>query len=468
MRGTAGSTLRYRLNNWSAGVVAAVVLLTPVALGGNRPAIWALSALCLFAWGAIYFGRLGFARAQLRATASNYRLLAGLFWVLSAYMVVQILPIAGLLPGSWLSLPGNADPGMRISLAPGDTALGLLRWLSYGMLFYLCLQIGANSSRSTAFVKVLFWIVVAHAFYGLVLFFEFEDAILFTEKWAYRGVATGGFVNRNSYATFLAMGAVIGVVLLSHVLFAAPEGVRSSRLLEILEGRNGAILLFAGLLVIAVTLALTASRMGFAAAACGILAVVVLTVLRKQHRLGVGAVASGALLAAVLLACLLFLYGGNLVDRLSSIETGANVRADLYRQVWAMIADRPLLGFGGSSFEYAFPLYHEAPVSLDKVWDKAHSTYLSLWVDYGLLLGSIPLVMVAWCLVQLVGILKNRASEPAAVAAVGAVVAAAVHSTVDFSLEIQGVAYLFVAVLAAGLGALARRPRDAGATFAKV
>lgn len=462
MRGTASSTLRYRLNNWSAGVVAAVVLLTPVALGGNRPAIWALSALCLFAWSVVYFARLGLAEAHLRATVSIYAVLAWLFWILAGYMVLQILPVADLLPSSWLYLPGGVDPGTRISLTPGDTLLGLLRWLSYGLMFYLCLQIAANSSRSTAFLKVLFWIVVAHAAFGLLLFFEFEDAILFIQKWAYRGSATGGFVNRNSYATFLAIGAAIGASLLGNTLFCPRETGRQSRLVETLEGKNGVIITVAGCLIIGVTLALTTSRMGFAAAVCGVAVVLLLSAWQGQRHLSIRALSFGTVAVAALLAALLFLYGGSLVERLESVESSANVRADLYWQIWSMIGDRPLLGFGGNSFEYAYPLYHQAPVNFDFLWDKTHSTYLALWTDHGLLFGSIPLVMIGWCLFQLIGILQRRQVEdPATVAAFGAVVVAAVHSTVDFSLEIQGVTYLFVAVLAAGLGPLARRSRPA-------
>lgn len=457
--GTSG--LRYRLNNWTAGVVAATVLLTPVALGGNRPAIWALSALLLFAWATIYFGRLGFAAASPRASASRYGFITGLFWAMAAYMIVQILPIADLLPRSWLTLPGGADPGMRISLTPGETALALLRWLAYGMLFYLCLQVAANSARSAVFLKILFWIVVAHALYGLLLFFEFDDAILFTDKWAYRGSATGGFVNRNSYATFLAIGAAVGATLVGNLLFMPRSDGRRRRWVDLIEGGGGIVYILVGCLAIAATLALTTSRMGFFAALCGALSAFLLSAWQGRKRFGAGSLAIGLLAGFAALAVLAFLYGGILVERLGTVESSANIRADLYWQIWSMIADRPLLGFGGSSFEYAFPLYHEAPVSFDAVWDKTHSTYLALWMGYGVFFGTLPLLIVAWCLVRLFGLLRREGREdPAVAAAIGAIVVAAVHSTVDFSLEIQGVAYLFVAVVATGLGGLARRSRQ--------
>ena len=430
--GTSG--LRYRLNNGTVGVVATIVLLTPMALGGNRPAIWALTGFILFAWATVYFGRLGFAAASPRASTSRYGFIAGLFWVMAAYMILQILPVADLLPRSWLTLPGGIDPGMRISLTPGDTALALLRCLAYGMLFYLCLQVAANSARSAVLLKILFWIIAAHAFYGLLLFFEFDDAILFTDKWAYRGSATGGFVNRNSYATFLAIGATIGATLVGNLLFMPRSDGRPRRWVDLIEGGGGIVYILIGCLFIAATLALTTSRMGFFAAFCGSLSAFLLSAWQARRRFGAGALALGLLAGAAMLAGLAFLYGGVLVERLGTVESSANIRADLYWQVWSMVADRPLLGFGGSSFEYVFPLYHDAPVSFDAVWDKTHSTYLSLWVSYGIFFGTLPLLIMAWCLVRLFGLLRREGREdPAVTAAIGAIVVAALQSSPTFS-----------------------------------
>lgn len=447
------SQARYRLNNWTAGVVATSVFLTPFALGGNRPAIWSFSAAFLFAWSAIYFGRLGFADVSLRATTRHFRTINALFWLVAAFMLLQILPIADLLPRSWLALPNGVDPGRFISITPGDTALALLRWLSYGVLFYLCLQIGASCWRSSLFLKVLFGIVVAHAIYGLVLYFEFDDSILFAEKWAYRGFATGGFVNRNSYATFLAIGATIGSALIGGLIGEA------NRWLDLFEKQRGLfIFILVGLLFIAAALVLTASRMGFFAAMCGSVSAFAISFLRANKRVSMVAIATIVIVGLIVFTTLLVLYGNVLLERLGSVESAANVRADLYRQVWTMIVDRSLLGFGGSSFEYAYPLYHAAPVSPDLAWDKTHNTYLEMWVSYGIFFGTMPLAMLTICFVTLLRLLRPEGKdECAAIAAIGAIVVCAVHSTVDFSLEIQGVAYLFVAVVANGMGGIAQR-----------
>ena len=80
----------------------------------------------------------------------------------------------------------------------------------------------------------------------------------------------------------------------------------------------------------------------------------------------------------------------------------AAVRGDLYRQVWGMILARPWTGYGGEAFELAYPLFHRPPVDPDLVWDHAHSSYLALWTDYGLIFGSMPLLMLLITFVRLV------------------------------------------------------------------
>ena len=118
-----------------------------------------------------------------------------------------------------------------------------------------------------------------------------------------------------------------------------------------------------------------------------------------------------------------------------------------------------LLGYGGGTFEVAYPLFHQLPVSPDLVWDRAHSTYLSLWAEMGVIAGSIPLLLVLWIAMEALRLYLSRRSGDwtAPAAAVAVIVVAALHSTVDFSLEMQANVFLFLAILATGIAR-----RDAG------
>lgn len=123
-----------------------------------------------------------------------------------------------------------------------------------------------------------------------------------------------------------------------------------------------------------------------------------------------------------------------------------------------MILTRPWIGFGGGSFEAAFTLFHLPSLNPEVRWDHAHSTYLTLWAEYGLIIGSLPLFaigFVGWKAWQRVGRALPRAELAAA--ALGSIVVAGIHSLVDFSLEVHAVALLFVAVLALGVSGRTER-----------
>jgi O-antigen ligase len=130
------------------------------------------------------------------------------------------------------------------------------------------------------------------------------------------------------------------------------------------------------------------------------------------------------------------------------------LRLDLYQQTLQLIAQRPLLGFGGGSFEWAYQLVHLPTVAPEFRWDRAHNTYLALWAELGVPVGSLVIVLIA-----LIGGRVSKAmasgvgSWTAQAACLGVVVAGGLHSLVDFSLEIQANTLLFLAICAAGLAA---------------
>ena len=149
-----------------------------------------------------------------------------------------------------------------------------------------------------------------------------------------------------------------------------------------------------------------------------------------------------------------FLFGEAVLDRMIDTGSALDTRTDLYRQVIDLIFMRPWTGFGGGAFELAFPIVHRAPVPFDSVWDKAHNTYLTLWAELGLIFGTIPMVilmLVTWKLLR--SLMHSRRDWMSQTVALAVIVAGAVHSLVDFSLEIQANTFMFIALIAAGLSA---------------
>lgn len=429
-----------RLNHILAIGLIAFLFLVPIPLGANRPVFWAINAALVGGAGVVYGIVMLWQRDNFRIGLSDIPVLTGLWALLCLYAVIQfVVPV-----GTVFVAPGTQVASSTLSIAPGSSFHSLVQLLTFGFFFFLVLQVSANRERARFTAGALFWVIVAHAVYGLLALTQFGDTLLFLEKWAYLGSATGTFVNRNSYATFVAFGLVLGTALTAQ----AVEKATDSRQVPIAT----IMFLLVGLSFLIIALYSTQSRMGLAAGLAGSVVVAIGFVFklgRRQPRLSVFMVVLGVGLAVAMTV----LFGSGTLDRLGSVEQSFDVRAALYRQVGDMIASRPFLGFGGGSFEAAFPLFHALPVSPDLVWNKTHSTYLALWVEYGVIFGSIPLLVVLGIGFRCIGLFIRRKSDwVLPLASLGIIITAALHSLVDFSLEMEANALFFSALLGLGLG----------------
>jgi O-antigen ligase len=447
-----GASRQSRLNDVLARVLLVLIALVPIPLGSNRPFFWATNAFAVGLISLIYI-------AALRRAGEPFRVNGGRLWPslmlyvsVAIYLVIQSLPLSqlGTTASQLLTIPtanGIALSGQTISVAPTSTWLMLMRWATCGVLFFLALQVATRAHRREMMLNVIVGIVVAYAIFGLASLLQLGDTLLSMPKWAYEGSATATFVNRNSFATFLSFGAVVTVTMLAGTFVRQDDG----------DGRRQVVdpIVLIYLLALAAILAAlfaTQSRMGVLSGIAGCLVVIILAQRRLRQRRGLLLLfVPTALLGAGLLA---YLYGQGLVERLGSQESTADVRLDLYSQVIEMIRARPLLGFGGGAFEQAFQLFHKPPVSPDLVWDRAHNTYLALWSELGVVVGSIPILLIGAAAVRLAWKSSRSGSDwTGRIAAVGAIVVAAIHSLADFSLEIQANTILFVVLLGLGTSA---------------
>lgn len=447
------SDRQQRINNLLALFLVAVVALAPIPLGGNRPFFWGLAGAVLGLVGAAYVLVVLGLGEPLRFGLDRLRVPAALFLGLCGFLVVQVLPVFGRV--DFVSAAGDVVESATLSLAPGSTWLRLLQLATYAIFFLLLLQVAVNRKRARLLGQALLYIVCAHALYGLVALTMLGDPLLFFEKWAYEGFATGTFVNRNSFATFLAFGLVLGATL------ALRELVSDEQPAGISDGlRRAAPSLICGVVILAALVA-SGSRMGLLAGLIGVGTVALMAIgKRPARRWSPAGVLIGV--AAVLAAAgVLLLHGAGTFERLGTLEADWDVRGALYAQVAGMIAVRPWLGHGGGAFELAYPLFHQLPVSADLVWDRAHSTYLTLWAELGLVFGSIlPLIVLIFAL-EAFGLYRRRSADWAApAAAVAVVLVGALHSIVDFSLEIQANVLLFLAIIALGIARPETRPAD--------
>ena len=428
----AGGARRRRSQAVIAGLLMLVVALSVVPLGSNRPFFWAFWPLLLGVVTCSYSLYLAAVGRPFRTSLRQLRWAATCYGLICATLVLQLAPLGDVYWGGGLMTPaGVVVHPPFISTMPGETLLMLLRWLGYGLTFFLAVQVANNSERRLWMLRALVFIVSGHAVLGLLSFHQWGNTILGVERWAYLDSVTGTFVNRNSFATFLAIGLTITTAVLLRDVTATRGAARLTR-----AATYSLCLLFQ----LAALLG-TNSRMGLLVGVIGPAVVLACYLYLAGRRQAVWAL----LLVGLAAVAAVSLYGSGVWTRFFELERSGQVRFELYQQVWDMILRAPWLGYGGGSFEQAYPLFHRPPVFNEQVWDRAHNTYLALWSELGLIAGSLPLVLL---LVITFRVLARRADrlEPAPAVWLGTMAVAGVHSLVDFSLEMFSIALLFSAL----------------------
>lgn len=392
--------------NWSTGVLKNATGATLIIVASGASAAGSNTASHWMLWAGI-IGLLGASHMVV-----GWRLSAPInrryVWLVGLILVVPFFAAAQVF-----LLPGKVEIGVA--------ALAIIRLLSYALFFVLALDVMDSNRRVAWMANLLVLAIAAHAVVG----FMFPVPVAAVSSFA--GMVSGGFVNHNSFATYLGIGLCFAV---GHML---DQIARQSPVI-----RAQSIVSIAAVCIILIALLGTQSRMGIFATCAG--ALVVLTRIGRPRLVILGAVMAIALLGVVT------------VDRGVMLGTAAQVRWTLYQQVFDMIAARPFTGHGLDNFALAFEPFHKLPLSAAVVWNSAHSTYLSLWAELGIIVGSVPLVAGLIIANKLHSQLQWRS-----ISALGALVVAAVHSLVDFSLEVEGVTLTFIFVIALGLSSVEKR-----------
>jgi O-antigen ligase len=267
-------------------------------------------------------------------------------------------------------------------------------------------------------------------------------------------------VNRNAAAVYFGACSTIWLLLVCERIRQHVLDERSSRDLTRIDRQQlWWLAQFLSLLTMMVICLLatfmTGSRAGVTVSLLGfVVAVVGLFYRDLVSRRGVViAVGAGCGLASLTL----YFLAGNVVARFLKDGLIDHARLSLYRSTLRMIADRPWFGTGLGTFAWAFPAYRSDDISMYHIYDRAHSSLLELAAEAGLPLASI--VVIGWMIafgVLAHGVRTRRRDRiiPAAALSVGLL--AALHSLVDFPLQIPGFAILVFGLLGAGIAQSSR------------
>lgn len=437
------------------------LFLVPVPLASNRPVFYLFDTLVIGIVAIIYILSLA-TQAQHPKIAPVFKIILTIALVYLGIIILQSIDFNTTLR---VLDTKNAHIGPlafdTISFTPNATQIGLLRTIGYVVFFFLLANTDIISTKNIhCFAEKLTVVFVAHALFGLINLKWFGNLIPGYANESYLSVATGVFVNRNSYATFLAFGIVLSMAMaLKRALYLWPPSTVLQATAPPYK-HNG--LYFAwhmfGLFILAYTLVITQSRLGIAVGCLGGLVVLFLTMWQwsKLSVPNIWKISLGCITSLVVIGVFAFVWiESHVIHRIDALHFDASMRLLLYKQTWAMIQEKPWLGYGLDSFGLIFPLFHKADLPVDLLWDKTHSTYLTLWVEMGLVGGILPLLMGLICILfitkNIIDHTNHNVYNANPIIGLSVIYVGALHSLFDFSLEIPANVYVFIALIGLGL-----------------
>ena len=432
--------------------------LAPLPLASNRPWAWGLLGaavgleLVVFAVGSL------FDKGLLQLEWRRYRVPLLAFAVVILWAFVQLgswTPEAWHNP-LWREASGVLGVPLKSAIAvdPGAARETILRLLSYAGVFFLAVQLCRTRERAELALWSLAVAGMVYAVYGLVMELGHFEMVLWYEKWAYRDSLTSTFVNRNNFAAYCGLTLVATVALLYHVSDKSLRYGIFNRfgLLHFVETATlGPYVLLVSAVVIATALLFTQSRGGFVVTLVGLVTLAYAMRLTRRQRQMAGRVPIAVLALVIVAVVLLSFSGSGLTGRMSDYAGNETGRGVIYTLTLQAIRDHPLLGVGLGGFHDIFQMYRDNRLDYDvATFDRAHNTYLELALEIGLpaflLMLAILVGIVAVCVR---GLLTRQRDVVYPAAGIAASALLALHSAVDFSLQIPAISVAYALLMGA-------------------
>lgn len=260
--------------------------------------------------------------------------------------------------------------------------------------------------------------------------------------------AFGPFVNRNHFAGFLEMAAgLIGARIVSRTL-----------------KRERMVLYICYLIVVCSGLILSASRGGYLSLAAVILflGLATLTTRGDQASEATGGRGLQLRLVAALILLVVMSFGAmfltssdELLQRFGQVETDMQLgeladqrysRRELWQTTMQIVKDHPILGVGLGAYQFAYTRYDQGS-GISRV-EQSHNDYLQILVDTGILGGLVMLAFLVLLFVRSFAAMQTRdlLQRSIALGALAGCFGIAVHSFVEFNLQVTFNAQLFLAM----------------------
>jgi O-antigen ligase len=409
----------------------AIALLTAVlAFGGTEPFAFAAAQILLFVAGMVWLAE----RARSPQPPGKELVIPLLFLT---------VPLA-----QWL-------PGWPPTLDRYETQTHIFLLAACLCAFVVTRRVVREATSARRLLLLLLALGGFEALFGLGQVFTGSPRIFYYVNEFARGSATGTYINRNHFASLMAMLLPLGLAACA----LAEQGLRGATIThrtwreQLTHPRAPALVLalFVAAIMVAALL-VSRSRMGVTAGAAAVIsALLLLSPPRFTKHRGRGwllplAVAAGTALALWDGGEALFDRFAILPDELDAMGAG---RWSFWRGSVALIAAAPLTGWGLGTFALAFPPFQQSHFHLSV--SHAHNDYLQAAVEIGM--PAAMFLFGAMITIAMRGARATRSNEvPAnqrAVAAAGTagIVAMLVHGLADFNLYVPGNAIVFSVLL---------------------
>ncbi len=426
------------------GPIYLLVFFTPLAIGTAH--LWSASimlAVSLVAFVALIFRKR---RSQRRFLVfpMGVALLAA-----AGFTLWQLLPLPAFLVG-WLN-PGAAnlydyllsgsdlwtDSSWRaLSLDTPGTAGAVIYFSAYALAFLVVVNYFNQRRRSRRLLKAIAWSGFSVALIGF-----FSKLFMAKSIWGIYPVAAdtfffSTFINANHLAGFLGLCAPIAL------------GIGLSA-----RGRqNKALFGFMGV-IIGAAVFLSLSRGGIVALLIGLVFLLFFSAARRVRNLERTFLVQAAVAGVLVLAA--YLAYDTVIKELRSLGDLEAIQEEVKIRSWAgtvpMMAEHPLVGIGKGAYATVYPRYKT--IASDRTFHHAENQLLQVLVEWGLPFG---LFFLAAFLAMFALALSRARHSMTMGGCLAGVFTVGLQNLVDFNLEVGGVAFSFVVVMAVLSAALTR------------
>ena len=343
-------------------------------------------------------------------------------------LVFRDVPRGSAPPGFWIfaALTAYVVLGVSGASVPYAARWEALRWVCLLAAVWAWTQVAGFARRWKWLLFILLLSLAFESLYALIQEVNGSTRVLWAPRPEQYGArASGTYLCPNHFGNVLAMLFPMAVLL----LFSAEVGF-SLRLMA-----------FYFLAVSAPVLVWTQSRSAWGGLLVGLCTTGLLLALRRGRAWFLAALVALPLLAAAagwMAWKTLPQVNSRIQEVLEKREGAAGVRIPMWKDMPAMIRDRPIAGFGGGSFVWAYPPY-QRHVNLHLTWDFLHNEFLQMQVEYGAIGLGLLMAGLLWGGLGVAGAIlraRSRVSALLLAGAAGGLAASLVHALFDFNFHI--------------------------------